>query len=88
METASLIAAFLAQRARLADVAAFEQPDARERDPLIDQPLNQELEDDVRRSLLGKRERYPLQRFQVHGGETTRDFVARSTKIPRNHEMS
>jgi hypothetical protein len=75
VETTSLIAAFIAQRARLADVAALKKPDARERNPLIDQPLNQTLEDNVRRSFFGKRERYLLQRLRVHGGESTRDFV-------------
>jgi hypothetical protein len=75
METTSLIAAFIAQRARLADVAAIKKPDARECNPLIDQPLNQTLEDNLRRSFFGKRERDPLQRLHVHGGESTRDVV-------------
>ena len=79
METTSLIAAFIAQRARLADVAAIKKPDARERNPLIDQPLNQTLEDDVRRSLLGKRERYLLQRLHVHGGDNA-DFMDGTTE--------
>jgi hypothetical protein len=75
METTSLIPAFSAQRTCLADVAAIEEPDARECNSLIDESLNEALKDDVWRSFLGKRERYPLQRLQVHGGESTRDFV-------------
>jgi hypothetical protein len=75
METTSLIAAFIAQRARLADVAGLKKPNARERNPLIDQPLNQTLEDNVRRSFFGKRERYLLQRVHVHSGESTRKIV-------------
>jgi hypothetical protein len=75
METTRLIAALIAQRTCRADVATIKKPDARERNPLIDQPLNQTLEDNVRRSLLGKRERYLLQRLHVHGGESTRDVV-------------
>jgi hypothetical protein len=87
VETTSLIAAFIAQRAGLADVAAIEEPHACERNSFIDESLNEALEDNVWRSFLGQCERDPLQRLEVHGGESTRDFVV-ALRIRLNNEIS
>jgi hypothetical protein len=76
MEAAGLIAAFVAQGAGLADVATIQEPDARQRDPLVNQALNEALEDDVWRSLLSERERHLLQRFQAHAA-TLREISLR-----------
>jgi hypothetical protein len=76
METTRLIAALIAQRTCLADVATIKKPDACECNPFIDESLHEALQDDAWRSFLGKRERDPLQRLHLHGGESTRAFVA------------
>jgi len=74
METTCLIAAFIAQRACPADIAAIKKPDARERNTLLDESLHEALEDNVWRSFLGKRERDPLQRLHVHDDESLHEI--------------
>jgi hypothetical protein len=75
METPGLVAALIAERACLADIPAIKEPHTRERGPLIDESLNEALQNHVRRSFLGQRERDPLQRLHLHGGQPTRDLV-------------
>ena len=67
MEATRLIAALVAQRTCLAEVAAIKQPHACECNPFIDESLDEALQDDAWRSFLGERERDVLQRLQLHG---------------------
>jgi hypothetical protein len=54
MKTTRLVGTLSPERTGVANVAAIEEPDATERDTLVDQPLNEALEDHVERSFLSK----------------------------------
>ena len=75
MKTTRLVGAFGAEGTCIADVAAIKEPDAAERDALVDQPLNEPLEDHVERSFLGQCERHLLQGLRLHACHITRYLV-------------
>jgi hypothetical protein len=79
METATLIRAFGAKRARLADVTWSDQPDARKGDTgLRHQPVHDLGQRPVERSLRGHGQRDALQGFGVHWGTGNEPSLSRN----------
>jgi hypothetical protein len=54
MQTPRSVRAFVAKRTGGTNVTGIEQPHARERQSLVDESLDEELEQDIERSLLGE----------------------------------
>jgi hypothetical protein len=90
MKASSVIGAFSAKRARLADVARLNQPHASERHSGVrNEPLDDLREDAINRRLRCDRQGQRLQGFWVHGSTLQqRVFVDATTIVRCRSEMS